>query len=286
VNRSWLVTGSSTGLGRALVEAIAAAGECVLATARKPEILDDLAMAYPETVVTTGLDVRDELQCAAAVDLAVERFGGIDVLVNNAAYGLFGTVEEVADDELRAMLETNLLGPWRLTRKALPVMRAQGSGHVLLVSSTSGYLALPGIAAYTTGKFALEGMGESLAMEVAPFGIRVTVLQPGGYATEWGNSLVEARGRMPEYEAFTSEMLAGMRALKGLPTVHPPAEFADAVLRLVDMNEPPLRLPLTPFGWQTAVDAARGRHAGLLAAAAATGASIPAGPVEVSVPLN
>lgn len=278
--RRWLVTGCSTGLGRVVVEAAAAAGDQVLATARRPETLDELVQRYPDSVVTARLDVREDDHCEAAVRLAVERFGGIDVLVHNAAYGLFGAVEEIADDELRDLMETNVVGPWRLTRHAMPVLRAQGSGHLVLVSSANAYVPFHGLSAYTMSKFALEGLGETLAMETEPFGIKVTILQPGGFITEWGRSMVESRTRLDAYEPHNAPLLAGIRKVEEVTGALPAAGFAEVMMRLVEMDQPLLRLPVTPFGWQSAVNVARGRHEALIATAAATGVAIPTEQVQ------
>jgi NAD(P)-dependent dehydrogenase (short-subunit alcohol dehydrogenase family) len=157
------------------------------------------------------------------VDLANARFGGIDVLVNNAGYGQFGAIEEITDDELTAQFNTNLVGPWRLTRLALPGMRAQGSGHVFFVSSVVGSMALPGLAAYTSTKFAIEGMAESLAQETAHLGIRVTILQLGGFDTSYGTSMLEPVTGIDAYAAATGQMLGMLRAMSGAPGINPPS---------------------------------------------------------------
>lgn len=242
----WLITGCSSGLGYALAARLAEAGERVLATARRPEVLADLAAAYPQTVAVTALDVRDADACQAAVDLAVERFGGIDVLVNNAGYGQFGAVEEVADAELAAQFDTNVFGPWRLTRAVLPLWRAQGSGHAMFVSSLAGAMPFPGLSAYTASKFALEGLAESLAMETAHLGIKVTILQPGGFATAYGDSLIEPARTIDAYAPVEAEMLPMMRGMRDLPSINQPTLFAEVVHRLAGEETTPLRLPVGP----------------------------------------
>ncbi|MER6400632.1 MULTISPECIES: SDR family oxidoreductase [unclassified Kitasatospora] len=245
--RRWLVTGCSSGLGLALARAVAAAGDTVVATARKPVALDGLVGEHRGRVVPVALDVRDPGQCAEAVAVAVDRLGGLDVLVNNAGCGLFGAVEEVGDDELRDQLEILVVGPWRLARLALPVMRAQRGGHILNVSSLAGRTAFPGLAAYVTGKHALEGMTQALAAEAAPFGIRVAALEPGGYATRYGSSLADAAGRSPDYAEFTGPMRSALGALAEVPGVGRPEDFARQVLRIVEASGPlPVRIPVGP----------------------------------------
>ena len=264
--RRWLITGCSSGLGLALAEAVASAGDQVLATARRPETLDDLRQRFPRAVLTCQLDVRDAAACAAAVELAVDRFGGVDVLVNNAGYGLLGAVEEVTDDELDAQFQTLFFAPWRLTRLVLPLMRAQGNGHVLMVSSMVGRMALPGLGAYAAAKFALEGMAETLALETAGTGVRVTVLEPGVFATRYGNSLVDAATRLPEYRAVVDPMGALIRGtVPSIWTPSHPDEFAETVLALVSADgEPPLRLPLGAGAWEMLVQASARDRAALL----------------------
>ncbi|WP_225813475.1 SDR family oxidoreductase [Streptomyces spinosus] len=258
MTRRWLVTGCSSGLGRALAGAAAQAGDLVIATARRPASLNDLADRYPDRVSAVALDVCDAEQCEAAVAHAVDRFGGVDVLVNNAGAGLFGAVEEVSDEELRAQLEVLTVAPWRLTRLVLPLMRRQGHGHVVNVSSIAGRMGLPGLSAYVTGKYALEGMSQALAAEVAPFGIRVHAVEPGGFATRYGTSLTEAAGRIEAYAQSTGEVEAGLRGMPGNPGLSRPAVFARHVLRLVASPTAPLRVPIgaDAYDFLEAVEAA------------------------------
>jgi NAD(P)-dependent dehydrogenase (short-subunit alcohol dehydrogenase family) len=246
MTRRWLVTGCSSGLGLALAQAVAQAGDRVVVTARRPEMLAALVEAWPDQVSAVALDLRDAEQCKEAVDAAVERLGGVDVLVNNAGSGLYGAVEEVGDDELRDQMETLVVGPWRLIRLVLPLMRAQGSGHIVNVSSLAGRMPVPGLAAYITGKHALEGMSQSLAAEVAPFGIRVTVLEPGGYATRYGTTLTEVRTRIPAYDP-DGQALGMYRGMGDNPELGRPEEYAQTVLRILAAEQPaPLRVPIGP----------------------------------------
>jgi len=241
--RRWLITGCSTGLGRALAEQLAASGEQVLVTARDPGTLADLPGLGPG-VVTTTLDVRDAEQCAAAVALAAESFGGVDVLVNNAGYGQFGVVEEVTDAELTAQLETNVYGPWRLLRHVLPLWRGQGGGHAIFSSSLSGSIAFPGLSAYTASKFALEALAESVAVEAGPFGVKVTILQLGGVATSYGERLRRPERQIDAYQPVVADMFTSVRSVGSDPAASPPELFAETVRRVAEMPVPPLRLPV------------------------------------------
>ncbi|MFF0215322.1 SDR family oxidoreductase [Streptomyces vinaceus] len=245
MGRRWLLTGCSSGLGHALASAAARAGDELAVTARKTADLEGLAAAWPGRIVPIPLELRDAASCEEAVRRAVDRLGGIDVLVNNAGIGLFGAVEEVSDTELRDQLETLLVGPWRLTRFVLPLMRAQGHGHVVNVSSVVGRIAFPGMGAYVAGKHALEGMSQALAMEAAPHNIRVTVVEPGMFATRYGTSMAEARRRIPVYDVTNREMLEGARGLAENPETGRPEDFAARVLDIVAAPGPtPLRIPV------------------------------------------
>ncbi|MBV1853000.1 SDR family oxidoreductase [Catellatospora tritici] len=243
--RRWLVTGCSTGLGRALAQRLAQEGEQVLATARDPRTLADLADRHPE-LITAALDVRDPDQCAAAVATAQSAFGGIDVLVNNAGFGQFGTVEEVSDAEVHGQFETNVYGPWRLTRLVLPLFRAQGHGHAIFVGSVAGQVPFPGLSAYTASKFAVEGLAETLAAEVAHLGVRVTLVQPGGFATSYGSSTILPEQRVDAYEPVAGPMLTGIRTMNENPAINSPELFADTVFHVAGMANPPLRVPVGP----------------------------------------
>jgi NAD(P)-dependent dehydrogenase (short-subunit alcohol dehydrogenase family) len=240
--RRWLITGCSSGLGRALAEDLAASGEQVLATARQPQVLADLADRYPEMVVAK-LDVRDPEQCTAAVRLAQQRFGGVDVLVNNAGYGQFGAVEEISDAELADQFATNFFGPWRLVREVLPLWRAQGGGHAIFVSSLAGSMALPGLAAYCASKSALEALASALTVDAGAFGVRSTALQLGGFATRYGDAIREPERTVEAYAGVSAGMLADVRALAQNPDMTPPALFTKLVRKIVTMDPPPQRVP-------------------------------------------
>ncbi|WP_030773479.1 SDR family oxidoreductase [Streptomyces sp. NRRL F-2664] len=245
MGRRWLITGCSSGLGRALATAAARAGDALAVTARKTADLEDLAAALAGRIVPIPLELRDAASCEEAVRRAADRLGGIDILVNNAGGGLFGAVEEVSDAELRDQLETLVVGPWRLARLVLPLMRAQGHGHIVNVSSVAGRMAFPGLAAYVAGKHALEGMSQALAAEGAPHGIRVTVIEPGMFATRYGASMTQAHRRIPAYDVTNREMLEGARGMADNPETGRPEDFAAQVLGIVTAEEPtPLRIPV------------------------------------------
>jgi NAD(P)-dependent dehydrogenase (short-subunit alcohol dehydrogenase family) len=235
VSRVWFVTGASRGLGRAIATAALERGDRVGATARDVAALDDLVAEHGDAVLPLRLDVTDPAQAAAAVRAAADRFGRIDVVVNNAGHGLFGYVEEITPDQLRGQLEVNLFGVLHVTQAALPVLRAQGSGHVVQVSSSSGVAAWPGLGGYSASKWALEGLSESLAQEVAGFGIRVTLVEPGPVDTAWrGESAVRAEP-LPAYDALRASAWHP-------PGSSSPADVARVVLAVVDADEPPLRI--------------------------------------------
>ncbi|MEV7169383.1 SDR family oxidoreductase [Streptomyces sp. NPDC093224] len=275
--RRWLVTGCSSGLGRALAAAAARAGDELAVTARKTADLEELSAAWPGRVVPVPLELRDAESCAEAVRIAADRLGGIDVLVNNAGVGLFGAVEEVSDSELRDQLETLVVGPWRLTRLVLPLMRAQGHGHIVNVSSVVGRMAFPGLGAYVAGKHALEGMSQALAVEAAPHNIRVTVLEPGMFATRYGTSMAEARRRVPAYDGTNREMLEGARGLAENPDTGRPEDFAAHVLDIVAAGAAtPLRIPVGEDAYGYLDEAERAYRADFAAARLLTRTAPPA----------
>src|ERR1700675_995628 len=199
-HKVWFITGTSKGFGRIWAEAALARGDRVAATARDVKTLDPLVERYGNQVSAITLDVTDKAAVAAAITEAHTRFGRLDVVVNNAGYGLFGTIEEVSEAEARAQLETNLFGALWVTQAALPIMPAQGSGHIIQVSSIGGVNAFPTVGLYHASKWGLEGFSQSLAAEVAAFGIRVTIVEPGGYATDWGGASAKRVAQMPAYE--------------------------------------------------------------------------------------
>jgi len=244
MSKIWLVTGSSRGLGRALTEAVLAAGDRVVGTALKPEQLDDLAAKYGDQLRAVALDVTDAGAARAAVRTAVEEFGGLDVVANNAGYANSASIEEMADDDFRAQVETNLFGVVNVTKAALPVFREQRSGHFLQFSSIGGRAGgTPGMGAYQTAKFAVEGFSEVLNNEVRPFGVKVTIVEPGGFRTDWGGSSMELADVHPDYETTVGEMHRRRIEMDGKQPGDP-AKAAQAILQVVALDNPPLRLLL------------------------------------------
>jgi NAD(P)-dependent dehydrogenase (short-subunit alcohol dehydrogenase family) len=249
--KTWFITGTSRGFGREWAIAALDRGDKVAATARDMSSLDDLLAKYGDAILPIQLDVTDRDAAFAAVRQAHERFGRLDIIVNNAGYGQFGMVEEISEQEIRAQLETNVLGALWVTQAALPYLREQGSGHILQVSSIGGISAFLNTGAYHASKWALEGMSQSLAQEVAGFGIKVTLIEPSGYSTDWAGSSAKRATQLPAYEPVRQQA-ATARARRFTPG--DPEATRDAVLRLVDTENPPLRLFLgeAPLGIATA----------------------------------
>jgi NAD(P)-dependent dehydrogenase (short-subunit alcohol dehydrogenase family) len=243
MTKVFLVTGSSRGLGRQIAEKVLAAGHSLVATARRPEQLADLAERYGDRVRTVALDVTDPQAAQAAVDTAVEAFGRLDVVVNNAGYANSGSVEDTPADDFRAQVDANFFGVFNVTRAALPVLREQGAGHVVQVSSVGGRVTTPGLSAYQSAKFAVGGFSEVLAKEVAPLGVKVTVLEPGGMRTDWAGSSMAVHPVSPAY-APTVGAVNELRTRLLARAASDPAKVADVVLRLVELDEPPVRLLL------------------------------------------
>src|SRR3954466_1789686 len=199
MSKTWFITGTSKGFGRIWAEAALERGDRVAATARNPETLSDLADRYGDNVLALALDVTDKGGGGAAVARAHARFGRLDVVVNNAGYGLFGTIEEVSERQARDQLETNLFGALWVTKAALPILREQGSGHIIQVSSIGGVNAFPTVGLYHASKWGLEGFSQSLAQEVAELGIKVTLVEPVGFATDWAGASGVRAERLPAY---------------------------------------------------------------------------------------
>lgn len=243
MRKTWLVTGSSRGFGRALCEAILAAGDSLVATARDPDALAYLFDRAPDRLVTTRLDVTDEVQAVAAVDLAIERFGALDVLVNNAGYGDIGSVEETSLASFRRQIETNLFGTIIVTKAAIPHMRERRSGHIIQFSSVGGRLGAPGRAPYSAAKWGVEGFSEALAKEMALVGVNVTIVEPGGFRTDFAGSSTTIDHGRSEYDAVVGTAARMQRAYDGKQPGDP-KKGAAAILQLAQMERPPLRLAL------------------------------------------
>lgn len=237
----WFITGASRGFGRVWADAALKRGDKVAATARKLESIADLKEKYGENVLTLALDVTNAEQAKTAVEQAHAHFGRLDIVLNNAGYSLVGTIEEASADDVKAMYETNIFGTLAVIKAALPLLRAQGGGHILGTSSNLGHVTLPVIGYYCSSKWAFEAIHESLAAEVKDFGINVTIIEPGAYATEFGSqdSLKFAAG-MSIYEDFKSQFFERLRGLeRGDPEATPQALF-----QIVDTENPPLRFNL------------------------------------------
>ena len=243
-DKVWLVTGASTGFGRELVEYLLAHGARVVATARRIDALKDLGTEYPERVLVAAMDVTDQKQVDGVVGAAVKWFGRIDVLVNNAGYGMVGAVEESGEEEFRPMFETNVFGLIRVTQAVLPQMREQGSGHIVNLSSIGGLVATPGFGLYNATKFAVEGLSEALAQEVKPLGISVTIVEPGPFRTKFlGKAGGEAKRKIPAYDQTAGKMRAYYSEQDGKQPGDPLKAVA-AIVKAVEAEDPPLHLLL------------------------------------------
>jgi NADP-dependent 3-hydroxy acid dehydrogenase YdfG len=236
-NKIWFITGASKGFGYVWMEAALMRGDSVAAAARNVGSLDALKAKYGDRLLPLALDVGNKSAVDAAVTKAHNQFGRIDVAINNAGYGLFGAIEEVSEQEARAQIETNLFGALWVTQAVLPVMRAQKSGHIIQISSIGGVWAVPTVGLYHAPKWGLEGFSQALAGEVKDLGIKVTIVEPGGFATEWYNVAHRAK-QLPAYDAARA-CLANIRTAS---TPGDPKATAFALIRIVDAAEPPLRV--------------------------------------------
>ncbi|HWJ75415.1 MAG TPA: oxidoreductase [Kaistia sp.] len=243
MSQRWLITGSSRGIGRALSEAVLAAGHRLVATAREPAQLADLEERHGEAVRIARLDVTDPVEAEAAVRIAVESFGGLDVLVNNAGYGNVNSVEDTELDDFRREIETNLFGTIIVTKAAIPVMREQRSGHIIQFSSVGGRVGAPGRAPYSAAKWGVEGFSEVLAREMNLIGVKVTVIEPGGFRTDFAGSSTSLQEGRPEYDQVVGAAARMQRAYDGRQSGDP-ARAAQVILKIAAMDRPPFRLPL------------------------------------------
>jgi len=242
--RVWFITGASTGFGRILAEQLLAKGDKVVATARKPEQIADLRERYPDTASTLPLDVTSDTAVEAAVTAAIETFGHIDVLVNNAGYGLAGAIEEATEAEFMPVFETNVFGLIRVTRAVLPYLRRQRSGHIVNLSSIGGLIGSPGWGYYNASKFAVEGFSEVLHAELAPLGIHVTIVEPGPFRTDFlGRSGVEAAERIADYESTAGKTRQYFHDQAGKQPGDP-ARACAAIVAAVESSTPPMHLVL------------------------------------------
>src|SRR6202158_3741176 len=244
ISKVWLITGSGNGLGRDIAEAALAAGDSVVAGARRTEELAPLVAQYGERLNPVKLKVRDEAAAKAAVQLAVDTFGRLDVLVNNAGYGQFAPFEQMSAEDFQAVMDTCFYGVVYTTRAAVPVMRKQKNGHILQVSSVGGRLAAAGNTPYHGSKWAVGGCSDALVMEGAPFGVKVCTLEPGGIRTNWARRAGQnTPDLLPDYEASVGSMLKMLRSLEGR-SEGDPRKIADVIVKLANSDEVPVRLIL------------------------------------------
>src|SRR6266481_739811 len=243
MSKVWLITGASRGLGRAFTEEILKAGDRVVAAARNPEQLAEVASKFGESARTVSLDVTIEAQAKYAVDAAIDTFGGLDVLVNNAGYGNVCPVEDTPLADFRAQIETNLFGVIIMTKAVLPYFRERRAGHFIQISSIGGRVGPAGRAAYAAAKFGVEGFSESLSKEVGPLGIKVTIVEPGGFRTDFAGSSTELREGRPEYDATVGATVRFQRDYDGKQPGDP-IKAAGALVHIASLSEPPLRLLL------------------------------------------
>jgi NAD(P)-dependent dehydrogenase (short-subunit alcohol dehydrogenase family) len=241
--QTWFITGSSRGLGRSLTQAVLANGENVIATARNPQQLDDLVAQYPEQILQLKLDVTDAQQVQASVATAITHFGRIDILVNNAGAGIAGAAEAFTEGEVRSQMELNLYAPIAITRAVLPYMRKQRAGRILQISSIGGRLTSTGLSIYQSAKFGLSGFSEALAKEVAPLGIYVTSVEPGGFRTNWGGNSMTFAKEVEGYETTATARMAEFRNGEFQPKGDPD-KAAQVLLQIAAHPAPPVHLVL------------------------------------------
>ncbi|OZD40615.1 MULTISPECIES: SDR family oxidoreductase [Nocardiaceae] len=238
--KTWFITGTSKGFGRVWAIAALDRGDRVAATARNTATLHDLVEKYGDAILPIELDVNDRAADFAAVALAHKTFGSLDIVVNNAGYGQFGMIEEISEEDARAQIETNVFGALWVTQAALPFMREQGSGHILQVSSIGGISAFPNVGAYHASKWALEGFSQALAQEVEDFGIHVTLIEPGGFSTDWAGPSAKKSTDIAAYDPIR-EKAAELRSARQA-TPGDPVATRSALLKVVDAEKPPLRV--------------------------------------------
>src|SRR5271168_3902424 len=244
MSKIWLVTGSASGLGRNIAEAVLASGDRLVATARDPGRLEDLVRKYGDQIRTAPLDVADEDAAYRAVQVAVDAFGRLDVVVNNAGYGDVAPFEQLSSERFKALMDTNFYGVVNVTRAALPIMRKQKSGCILQISSVGGRLARPGSTGYHAAKWAVGGFTESLAQEVAPFGVKMCALEPGGMRTNWGvRANKETPDLLPDYQPSVGAGVKALASYWGQETSDP-VKVAQIILRLANADSLPAHLLL------------------------------------------
>ncbi|RSM72341.1 KR domain-containing protein [Kibdelosporangium aridum] len=256
----WFITGASRGLGRSITKAALAAGHNVVATARTPSQLDDLAAEHPATLRPLAVDVTDPAAVASAVKSTVDLHGRIDVVVNNAGYANMAPIETMDPADFRAQVETNFFGAVEVTRAVLPTLRAQRSGHVVQISSIGGRVGAPGMSAYQSAKWAVEGFSEVLAAETAPFGVKVTIVEPGFMRTDWAGSSMRIADVPAEYQGTVGQIAEHLRDVVDSAPIDPD-KAASAILHVTEVDDPPLRLLIGSDAADIAAGVARRRSA-------------------------
>lgn len=256
MTKVWFITGSSRGLGNAIVEEVLKAGDKVIATARKPAQLDSLVRQYgADKILTIALDVTDNAQVLEAVKTGHEKFGRIDVVVNNAGWADVAAIEDVSVENFLAQMNTNFLGVVYVTKAVIPILREQKSGHIIQISSVGGRVGMAGLSAYQSAKWAVGGFSTVLSQEVGPLGIRVSVIEPGGMPTDWaGSSMSIPPISEPYREAL--KFRTGDALQRTFPSI--PSKVAQILLKISDLENPPLRLLVGPDAWEVAQSAAQG----------------------------
>jgi NAD(P)-dependent dehydrogenase (short-subunit alcohol dehydrogenase family) len=244
MKKVWLITGCSTGFGRALAQEVLAKGYHAVVAARNTEDVKDIVEAYPETAIAVRLDITVGAEIKAAVETAIQRFGQIDVLVNNAGIGYFAAIEESEDEQVRRMFEINVFGLAKMTQAVLPVMRKQRSGHILNISSIGGLRSFPGVGFYNATKYAVDGLSEALSKETAPLGIKVTIVAPSGFRTDWaGRSAKDSALKIDDYAGTAGKNAGDIRSYSGNQPGDP-VRAARAMIAVTESDSPPLRLLL------------------------------------------
>ncbi|MGF0310772.1 SDR family oxidoreductase [Rhodococcus sp. IEGM1428] len=238
--KTWFITGTSKGFGREWAIAALERGDRVAATARNTDTLKDLVEQYGDAILPIELDVNDRAADFAAVQQAFDTFGSLDIVINNAGYGQFGMIEEISEEDARAQIETNVFGALWVTQAALPFMREQGSGHILQVSSIGGISAFPNVGAYHASKWALEGFSQALAQEVEDFGIHVTLIEPGGFSTDWSGPSAKKSTDIAAYDPIRDKAAKLRSARQATPG--DPSATRSALLKVIDAEKPPLRV--------------------------------------------
>lgn len=244
MQKIWFVTGASSGFGLEITKQLLSRGDIVAGTVRNPQSTEELAARHPDTFVRLTLDVRDRKALRDAVDRTAEKFGRLDVLVNNAGYGLFGAAEELSDDDIDAIVATNLLGSITAVRAALPHMRRRRSGRIIQISSYGAQVAYPGNSLYHATKFGIEGFCESVAQEVAPFGIRFTIVEPGGARTDFRYRSARVANLLPEYDGNPAHAFLKMLDPKNGLAAGDPVRMASRIIEAGDAESAPLRIVL------------------------------------------